>query len=108
MEVKVITAVMIADLHIPDAHSLKQKRSVVKGMKEKARQLFGTAVAEVGDSDLIQRALLAFSVVGSDRGQLNRQLEKIQLFIEASLLGKAEILSLETQFLEIPLSNRYL
>src|SRR5262249_62021520 len=51
------------ELHIPAATSLKDKRSVVRGLKDRIRQRALAAVAEVDHQDLWQRAALGVAVV---------------------------------------------
>ena len=43
--------------------SLKDKRQVVKSVKERIRHGFNAAVAEVGDQELSQRSALGVAVV---------------------------------------------
>ncbi len=47
---------MEVDLRILDAHSLKDKRQVVKSVVETARRRFGISASEVGSQDTWQRA----------------------------------------------------
>jgi uncharacterized protein YlxP (DUF503 family) len=53
-------------LLVPESHSLKEKRSVLRRLKERTRAL-GVVVAEVGGQDTWQRAELAFAVVADAR-----------------------------------------
>ena len=53
------------DLRLPDAHSLKDKRQVVRSILETSRRRFGVATAEVAHQDHWQRAVLGFAAVGS-------------------------------------------
>jgi uncharacterized protein YlxP (DUF503 family) len=54
-------------LFLPGAHSLKEKRMVLRRLKDRSAQKFGVPLAEVGDNDLWQRAQVGFAVVGNDR-----------------------------------------
>ena len=49
-------AVGTVELHLPDVGSLKGKRHVLKGLKDKLRRRFEVSVAEVDDQDMWQRA----------------------------------------------------
>jgi len=53
------------ELFIPHAHSLKEKRSVVNGIKARLSHL-NVSVAEVDGQDLWQRATLGVSAVSAD------------------------------------------
>ncbi|MBL8222124.1 MAG: DUF503 domain-containing protein, partial [Bryobacterales bacterium] len=48
--------VLTLELHLPDSHSLKDKRSVVKGLKDRLRHRFNVSVAEIGGHDTWQRS----------------------------------------------------
>lgn len=54
---------------IPDAHSLKDKRMVIRRIKDRVRERVGVVVNEVGELDVWQRAELGCAVVSSDRGK---------------------------------------
>lgn len=59
-------AVVQASLMVPGCRSLKEKRSVVKGLVERCRARFNASVAEVGALDVLQRAELAAAFVTND------------------------------------------
>ena len=48
--------ILSAELHFPEAHSLKEKRMFVRSAKEQLRNRFGASVAEVDHHDVRQRA----------------------------------------------------
>lgn len=50
-------------LHIPEAHSLKDKRRVVKSILERARQRYGVSSAEIDEQDVHRIAVLGFAYV---------------------------------------------
>jgi uncharacterized protein YlxP (DUF503 family) len=70
-------------------HSLKEKRSVVRRVKDKTRTRFDIAIAEVGDQDKWQRITLGFAVVGNERAFIDTTLDKVIGFIEG--LGVATV-----------------
>ena len=68
------------------AHSLKDKRHVVKSLKDRLRHKFNVAVAEIDYQDLWQRALVAAVTVSADRAHSELVLQTVER--EASeLLG---------------------
>lgn len=77
-----IVAVALFELHIESAQSLKEKRMVVKSLRDKLRSRFEISAAEVGMQDLLQRARLAISFVALDERGADAQLEKISNFVE--------------------------
>jgi uncharacterized protein YlxP (DUF503 family) len=70
------------DLRIPENHSLKEKRHVLRKLMDRVKTRFNVAIAEVGDNDLWQRAQMGFCTVGNDRRHINSSLDKVIYFIE--------------------------
>jgi hypothetical protein len=59
-------AILVAELHFPDAGSLKGKRSYVKSAKAQLQNRFGASVAEVDHHDLWQRTTLTAAFVARE------------------------------------------
>jgi uncharacterized protein YlxP (DUF503 family) len=70
------------DLRIPENHSLKEKRHVLRKLIDRVRHRFNVAISEVGDNDVWQRAQMGFCTVGNDRRHINSSLDKVVYFIE--------------------------
>ncbi len=83
------------ELHIPASRSLKDKRSVVHGLKERIRQRVRAAVAEVDHQDLWQRAALGVAVVSGERQQVDEQLQSVRQLVQNT--HGAELLDWEEQ-----------
>lgn len=62
-----IIGVISWELEIIGAHSLKEKRSVVKGLKDRLHGRFNVSVAETAHQDLWQRAEISACVMASDK-----------------------------------------
>jgi uncharacterized protein YlxP (DUF503 family) len=75
------------ELHLPDVLSLKDKRHVLKGLKQRVRARFEVAVAEVDHQDMWQRATLAIAYVSADSRHANEVVSKALDFIEANVEG---------------------
>jgi uncharacterized protein len=69
-------------LILPENHSLKGKRSVVRSICARVRQTFNVAIAEVGEQDVWQVAELGFAVVSTDGRHADRMVAEIVDFIE--------------------------
>ena len=80
-------------LYLPEAHSLKEKRMVLRRVKDRARQKFNLAIAEVGENDLWQRAVLGVAVLGSGRRFVESALDEVVRFIR----GEAEVTNVERE-----------
>lgn len=83
-----IVAVALFEIHIEHARSLKEKRMVVKSLRDRLRARFEISAGEVGMQDLHQRARLAISFVALDDAGADAQLERIQTFIESNTDGR--------------------
>jgi uncharacterized protein YlxP (DUF503 family) len=65
-------------MRLDHSHSLKDKRHVVKSLKERLRNRYNVAVAEIDYQDLWQRALVAAVTVASDRAFAEKTLQSIE------------------------------
>ena len=66
------------ELRIEGAHSLKDKRQVLRSLKDKLRQGFNVAVAEVDQSNLWQRATISAVSVSDSRDYLTGLMEQVE------------------------------
>lgn len=73
--------VLYLDLLIPGANSLKDKRRVIKSVKEKLRHRFNCSVAETEFMDLWRRSRLVVCVVSNESAHANSQLSEIAKFV---------------------------
>jgi uncharacterized protein YlxP (DUF503 family) len=78
--------VLTLEIVLQNSHSLKDKRHVVKSLKDRLRNKFNVAVAEIDYQDLWQRALVAAVTVSSDRGNAEKVLQSVEEEA-AALLG---------------------
>jgi uncharacterized protein YlxP (DUF503 family) len=69
------------ELHLPESHSLKAKRAIIKPVIEGCRRRFQVAAAEVDHQDAWQRAALGFSAVSGRAGQVTEVLDKVERFV---------------------------
>jgi uncharacterized protein len=86
----VVIGVIGWDLQIHEAHSLKDKRAVVKSLKDRLRAKLNVSVAETGQQDLWQRAELTVSVVATDGRQANSILDSADKLV--ALEARARII----------------
>ena len=78
-----IAGVLTMELRIEHAHSLKEKRHVVKGLKERLRNKFNVSVSEIEDMDLHNSAVLAAAVVSPSRDFASKILDAVEREAEA-------------------------
>jgi uncharacterized protein len=86
----VYVGVLKITLLIRDSHSLKDKRAVVRRIKDRVGQKFAVGVAEVGSLDAWQRAELGLALCGSDRAFVGETLERVTGFVRS--LGLADMI----------------
>ena len=70
-------AVMRFELWIDDADSLKDKRRVVRSVKDKLRRAHGASVAEIEAQDIRNLAVLGVSMVSSSAPVLARAMDLV-------------------------------
>ena len=86
-------------LHIPQSQSLKDKRRVIKSLKDRLRQKFNVSVAETADLDKWQASTIEIAMVSNDQIHLETQIEKINEFIERVLAGDGFVTAREVTLL---------
>lgn len=85
------------ELHIPGSGSLKDRRRVVKGMKDRIAARFNVSVAEVGDAGLWQRATVAVACVSNDRTHVSEVLDKVVDLVRSNT--QADLIDYGIEFL---------
>jgi hypothetical protein len=75
------------ELHIPDAQSLKDKRQVLRSLKDRLRGHFNVAVAELDHQDTWQRSLIGIVTISSEESHLEESLQHLVAESER-LLGR--------------------
>lgn len=70
--------VITLEMRLDNSHSLKDKRHVLQSLKERLRNRYNVAVAEIAYQDLWQRGLLAAVTVASSRAVAERTLQSVE------------------------------
>ena len=83
------------ELHLPGATNLKEKRTIVRGLKERIRSRVQAAVSEVDHQDLWQRAALGVAVVSGEGRQVGEMLQSVRRLVEGTY--GAELLDWQEQ-----------
>ena len=84
-----VVGVLKLKLMIPENHSLKGKRGVLKSIQSRVENQFNVAVTECGDQELWQSAVLGFAAAGTTQPGVERILSSVVDFIDS--LGLAEL-----------------
>ena len=71
-----VVGVLRLTLYIHGATSLKDKRQVLRKVVDRLRSRFNVSVAEVGDQDIWQKAVVGITAVSNDHSFVNEVLDK--------------------------------
>ena len=75
------------ELHIPDASSLKAKRSEVRRLVERIRSRHKVQVVEAGHQDLLQRSTVAISALSTDPVDVESRLQRVRNTVDETWSG---------------------
>jgi uncharacterized protein len=76
-------AVLVIDLHFPDAGSLKAKRKELSSIKAQLQTRMHVAVSETAHHDLWQRATLTAALTGGTIRQLETAADEVERWVLA-------------------------
>ena len=89
--------VLTLDLQIEHSHSLKDKRQVVRGLKDRLRSKFNVAAAEIDHQDSWQRAVIGVVTLAADRPRVEEVLQRVER--EAANLLGATLVGTQVEYL---------
>src|SRR5919206_1145083 len=91
--------ILSAELHFPEAGSLKAKRKYVKSVKAQLQNRFGASVAEVDHHELWQRAGITLACVAREYGEAERLLADAERYLHGQeyevVSARREVVTLE-------------
>jgi uncharacterized protein len=76
-------AVLVIDLHFPEAGSLKTKRKDLSSVKAQLHGRLGAAVSEIEHQDTWQRSTLAAALTGSSLAALSAHADRVERWLES-------------------------
>lgn len=85
------------EIHIPDARSLKDKRQVLRSLKDRLRGHFNVAVAELDHQDVWQRSVVGVVGISGEDGHLAEMMAAV-LEMSEQVLGR-ELISHQIEYL---------
>jgi uncharacterized protein YlxP (DUF503 family) len=77
-------AMLICELHLPTARSLKAKRRVVKGLIERMHSRYRVSIAETDFHDMHQRTQISIAAVAAAPSRLEQLLEDLRELAEGA------------------------
>jgi uncharacterized protein YlxP (DUF503 family) len=93
----VVVGLTTWELHLAACQSLKDKRQILKSLKDRLHQRFNVSAAETDHQDLWQRAELTVAVVSTDRRHAEDVLREADRLVEGA--NGARIMDTSTSFL---------
>ncbi|MEM0354393.1 MAG: DUF503 domain-containing protein [candidate division WOR-3 bacterium] len=77
-----IIGVLEVEIFIPYSTSIKEKRFIVKSIKDKVKSRFNVSIAELDYHDIWQRSKIGFACLGNSVNYINGQLIELLKFLE--------------------------
>jgi uncharacterized protein len=90
-----VVGVLTLEIHVEASHSLKEKRHVVKSLKDRLRERFNVSVAEIDGLDSWQSSVVAAVTVSADRVHAEQVLQAVESHAAGILAGALTGSSLE-------------
>lgn len=91
-----VVGIIVWEMEVIGAQSLKDKRRAVKSLKERVRNRFNVSIAETGHQDLWQRAELTACVVADAPARADPVLESVDRFVASDV--RVRIIRTERSF----------
>ncbi len=79
-----IVGILEVSIHIPESHSLKEKRHVIRSIKDRIRSKFNVSLAETDGQDTWQLCVLAAVMVATSHVAIEKEFQSILRVIEAN------------------------
>ncbi len=77
-----IVGLLSIEIYIPGSSSLKEKRMILKSLKDRAHKKFNVSVTEAGYHDKWQRSLLGFALVAEKEKFVQEALNKLFTWLD--------------------------
>lgn len=92
-----VVGVMQVEVLVPGAQSLKDKRSVLKSLRDQLRGRFNVAVAELDSNEKWQRATVGLSALADDRAYVEGLFQQIASWLRSTRL--VDIIRIDEEYL---------
>ena len=76
--------VLTVSIHIPMSQSLKDKRMILKSLKDRMRSQFNVSVAEIGEHNKWQVSHLGFVMLNRDQKHIDASFQHLLSFLESA------------------------
>lgn len=86
------------EIHVPDSHSLKEKRRIVRPLIEGLRRQASLSVSEVGHHESWQRAAVGVAIAAPDAGELERLIDRVRRYVDEQV--ELNVIDVRVAYLE--------
>jgi len=90
-----IIGLIVLDLHLPHARSLKEKRMALNRIRDRIRQKFNAGYAELDFQDVWQRARLGIVTINSRKSVVEGQLQAVLKDVERTFEGETVVVEVQ-------------
>jgi uncharacterized protein YlxP (DUF503 family) len=91
--------VLQVELKLFDPTNLKERRSIVRSLKDRLRAKFNLAVSEVGPVEIYRECTLGMALVSNEAGHARQMADAIIQFIERDRSGAIEVVDIQVEIL---------
>ncbi len=92
-----IIGIISADISIPESQSLKDKRRVLRSLRDRCLNRMNMSIAEVDSQNSRKLSTLAFATVASDTRTVNKRLSAVSSLLESE--PRCTVLNIYTEIL---------
>jgi len=85
------------EIFIPASHSLKEKRQVIRRIKDKLKNGYNVSFSEIDYHDKWQRAEFGFVTIAKNRITVDKRLDRIQRMIEQD--DRIQVINIQREYL---------
>lgn len=83
-----VVGVSRIEIFFPEAHSLKDRRQMIRKIVDKTRMKFNVSIVELAENNLWQRGSVGLAVMGIKKDHVQTVIERIQEYIESLYVGE--------------------
>ncbi len=73
-----IVGILTIEIHMSEAHSLKEKRFILRSLKDRIRNKFNVSISEIDANDLWQRCVLGVACIANETKIINQTLDRVK------------------------------
>ena len=92
-----IVSMLMVVLELPDMESLKDKRRIVHGLRDRVIRKFHVSAAEVDLHESLTFAQIGVALVSNDKQHGERVMQKVLAFVEHNLPGRLQDVQTHTE-----------